>query len=452
MENIKITLHEGNIGTFNSKLAELNEKFSKKGLPLISCSMESFIYKATDAITGEIYPVTMYDVILSSDFNQANISGVECEFEGVVSLVEKNENDKIYNFKNINYSNLLKDCKCDKCGKKIGRNKYIVFSKSGKEVESRDDLIVLGTSCAKEYFPFDAERYFNMLGSSFSILGDFDEFTGSFGCSSHYHTFYAIYMATCAVTNNFKVYEKDGVTKSNVFGWMNNDKFDKYSTYHEIYPMPQNSIPYENVISWVKDMYDTDEFVSDFHTNARSVFFKTLDDGTREMRHEIHEKYMGIAVYAMFAAKQNHDKMLAKKVAEEKRIAENADVTYFGNVGDKFEKEMTFEKMFGFETQFGYQYILLFRDEENHVFKWSTSNGSYKTVRYGREGCVDYEVGKKYIIKGSIKAHNEYKGVKQTVVTRCKVVNDFYVESEETSDVESEDPFELLNSTMSIIA
>jgi hypothetical protein len=213
----------------------------------------------------------------------------------------------------------------------------------------------------------------------------------------------------------------------------------------------------------------TEELRSDFEINARSVFFKTLDDGTREMRHEIHEKYMGIAVYAMFSAKQNHDKMVAKKIAEEEHAKANAEVTYFGNVGDKFEKEMTFEKMFGFETQFGYQYILLFRDSDNHLFKWSTSNGSYKINIKSIKGkelngekitdaCVfngafkDYEVGHKYFIKGTVKAHEEYRGVKQTVITRCKVVDDFIERNVEiaTSDYghefirveETVDPFE----------
>lgn len=445
MENIVINIHEDNLAIFNEKLADLNSKFSKKGLPLINCSMEKTEMYHVDEWTKEKTPYTLYVATLSSDFNQTNLSGVDVEFEGVVSLIEKSENDKVYTFKNINYSSLLANCSCDKCHKKIGRNKYLVFSKVGKEVETRDDLVVLGTSCAKDYFPFSVESYFGFLESAFEELGSYDEFSGSFGgCSSHYHTLSAIYTATLATTDNLKCYEKEGVTKGNVLGWLNNLKMNKYEYYRDVYLFPSNPIPFEDVISWVKDMLDksTEELRSDFEINARSVFFKTLDDGTREMRHEIHEKYMGIAVYAMFASKQNHDKMVAKKIAEEERAKANAEVTYFGNVGDKFEKEMIFEKMFGFETMYGYQYILLFRDEENHVFKWSTSNGSYKinikSIK-GKElngekitdacvfnGCFkDYEVGHKYLIKGSIKAHEEYRNVKQTVITRCKVVDDF---------------------------
>lgn len=449
MENIIINVHEDNLSIFNEKLADLNAKFAKKNLPLINCSMEKTEMYHVDEWTKQKFPYTLYVATLSSDFNQTNLSGVDVEFEGVVSLIEKEESSKIFTFKNINYSSLLANCSCDKCHKKIGRNKYLVFSKVGKEVTSRDDLVVLGTSCAKDYFPFNVESYFGFLESAFEELGSYDEFSGSFGgCSSHYHTLSAIYNATLATTDNLKCYEKEGVTKGNVLGWLNNLKMDKYTYYRDAYPMPSNPIPFEDVISWVKDMLDksTEELRSDFEINARSVFFKTLDDGTREMRHEIHEKYMGIAVYAFFSAKQNHDKMVAKKIAEEERAKANAEVTYFGNVGDKFEKEMTFEKMFGFETMYGYQYIILFRDEENHVFVWKTANGNLgKNFNW-----AEYEVGQKYLIKGTVKSHDEYKNVKQTVITRCKVLNDFHVEeSTEDKVIKCDDDIfdELINAT-----
>ena len=467
MKNIVINIHEDNLTIFNEKLADLNSKFSKKGLPLINCSMEQKEMFHVDEWTKEKTPYTLYVATLSSDFNNTNLSGVDVEFEGVVSLVEGNENDKIFTFKNINYSSLLANCSCDKCYKKIGRNKYLVFSKVGKEVETRDDLVVLGTSCAKDYFPFSVESYFGYLESAFEELGSYDEFSGSFGgCSSHYHTLSAIYYATLACSDNLKCYEKEGVTKNNVLGWLKNLKMDKYTYYRDAYPMPSNPIPFEDVISWIKDMYDTDEFVSDFHTNARSVFFKTLDDGTREMRNEINEKYMGIAVYAFFSAKQNHDKMVAKKIAEEERAKANAEVEYYGAVGDKFELTLTFDKSFCFEGAYGFTYIHLFHDDENHLFKWSSSNGTYKveydkTADFGGVEYCEFEVGHKYLMKGTVKAHNEYKNVKQTVITRCKVLDDFINRKVEVKEnlkgdtvarvVEYEDPFDTLMEAMASV-
>ena len=467
MENKIIRIHKDNLSIFNEKLADLNKKFAKKGLPLINCSMEKTERYHVDEWSKEKTPYTLYVATLSSDFNNTNLSGVDVEFEGVVSLVEGNENDKIFTFKNINYSSLLANCSCDKCHKKIGRNKYLVFSKVGKEVETRDDLVVLGTSCAKDYFPFSVESYFGFLESAFEELGSYDEFSGSLGgCSSHYHTLSEIYYATLACTDNLKCYEKEGVTKGNVLGWLNNLKIDKCTYYRDAYPMPSNPIPFEDVISWIKDMYDTDEFVSDFHTNARSVFFKTLDDGTREMRNEINEKYMGIAVYAFFSVKQNHDKMVAKKIAEEECAKANAEVEYYGAVGDKFELTLTFDKSFCFEGAYGFTYIHLFHDDEGHQFKWSSSNGTYKveydkTADFGGIEYCEFEIGHKYLMKGTVKAHNEYKGVKQTVITRCKVLDDFINRKVEVKEnlkgntvarvVEYEDPFDTFMETMASV-
>ena len=467
MENKIIRIHKDNLSIFNEKLADLNKKFAKKGLPLINCSMEKTEMYHVNEWSKEKTPYTLYVATLSSDFNQTNLSGVDVEFEGVVSLIEKSENDKIFTFKNINYSSLLANCSCDKCHKKIGRNKYLVFSKVGKEVETRDDLVVLGTSCAKDYFPFSVESYFGYLESAFEELGSYDEFSGSLGgCSSHYHTLSEIYYATLACTDNLKCYEKEGVTKGNVLGWLNNLKIDKCTYYRDAYPMPSNPIPFEDVISWIKDMYDTDEFVSDFHTNARSVFFKTLDDGTREMRNEINEKYMGIAVYAFFSAKQNHDKMVAKKIAEEECAKANAEVEYYGAVGDKFELTLTFDKSFCFEGAYGFTYIHLFHDDEGHQFKWSSSNGTYKveydkTADFGGIEYCEFEIGHKYLMKGTVKAHNEYKGVKQTVITRCKVLDDFINRKVEVKEnlkgntvahvVEYEDPFDTFMETMASV-
>ena len=127
------------------------------------------------------------------------------------------------------------------------------------------------------------------------------------------------------------------------------------------------------------------------------------------------------------------------------------------------ELTLNFDKMFGFETQYGYQYIILFHDDENHRFKWSSSNGNYKVdvakdVVYGGTCYCEYEVGHKYLIKGTIKNHEEYKGCKQTVITRCKVVNDFIERKVEIKEngrgnkvaniIEEIDPFDTLMEAM----
>lgn len=442
-----IIIHESNLNAYAEKLAELNAKFSKKNLPLIvsTCTKEPL---------GNDKEKT-YEFTLTSEFNQTNLEGIDVKYEGIVSLVEQNENDCVYSFESPVITRILSSgCKCDECGKKIARNKYIVFSKTGKEVESRDDLIVLGTSCAKNYVPFDVESYFFSLAYEFDELAEFDEMGGSYSYRSNSTDIYDLFTATVACSDNLKVYEKEGVTKRNVFGWIVDEKIDNYgNTYRKEYPLPQNPISWEDMKKWIAESFDNND-MNNFILNARSAFYYTNNDGSRELRARIPNQFVGIAIYGFIYAKKNHDKIVAKKIVEEKRMADNAKVEYYGAVKDKFELELTFDKIFGFETAYGYQYIILFHDDNNHVFKWSASNGMYKAENeFGKEEYFDYEIGHKYLMKGTIKGHDEYKGLKQTVITRCKVLNDFIgrklvksLAKEESSEVaEYEDPLEVFN-------
>lgn len=100
-----------------------------------------------------------------------------------------------------------------------------------------------------------------------------------------------------------------------------------------------------------------------------------------------------------------------KKESERKAVAEKSD--YFGSVGDKVKDlELTYLRKVHYETQFGWMSIYLFEDSDGNQFKWNTSSGF--------EHALDE--GEKIKINGTIKAHSEYNGIKQTVLTRCKLI------------------------------
>ena len=97
--------------------------------------------------------------------------------------------------------------------------------------------------------------------------------------------------------------------------------------------------------------------------------------------------------------------------AERKAKAEKS--SYFGNVGDKVDGlEVTFKNEFFYETQFGGMCIYIFEDADGHQFKWNTSSGFGTSLE--KEDVIK--------IKGTIKEHSEYNGIKQTVLIRCKLV------------------------------
>lgn len=65
-----------------------------------------------------------------------------------------------------------------------------------------------------------------------------------------------------------------------------------------------------------------------------------------------------------------------------------------------------------------------FKDEQGNIFTWTASSPA--GIKHNTEdGCFDYftplEIGNICILTGTVKEHKEYKGDKQTVLTRCKI-------------------------------
>lgn len=66
-------------------------------------------------------------------------------------------------------------------------------------------------------------------------------------------------------------------------------------------------------------------------------------------------------------------------------------------------------------------YIYTMKDSEGNVYVWKTTSA---LIIYSQDGDMDnvtcIRKGDTMIISGTVKEHSEYKGEKQTVLTRCK--------------------------------
>lgn len=94
----------------------------------------------------------------------------------------------------------------------------------------------------------------------------------------------------------------------------------------------------------------------------------------------------------------------------EKWEVEHAPTTeWFGNPSDKVQLNVKLTRKGSFDSKFGTTMVYTFEDEDGHQLIWKT------TTR------LELDIGESLTLKGTIKAHSEYKGVKQTELTRCKV-------------------------------
>ena len=95
-----------------------------------------------------------------------------------------------------------------------------------------------------------------------------------------------------------------------------------------------------------------------------------------------------------------------KAAAEKARQA--APSAHLGGVGERIEREVVVESVKVTDGYYGARSIVRFRDTEGNVMMWF------------KAGYFEPAPGAQGKLRGTVKKHDEYRGVKQTVVQRCR--------------------------------
>ena len=401
MKEITVKVDDSNVKVFLNQIKKINEKFAKHNYP-------NLIYTIVDEDMDKGYVI--YEV--SSEFEKSNLAGETVYFEGIVDLMELgDEKSRLVKINNEVISHIMQTehCVCDKCHKNIARGKYYVFSKNVKEIKSRDDFYILGSVCAKEYFPFCLESYFNNLDKSMDELMEYDELTE--GCNSrckNYVSAELVAEATNLVTNGCtSIYDKEYTLNKieNVFADLT-CKSDKCK--NEIKTLREKvSVNFDNKKSIeIATDYFNEHHSSDFEFNCHQIL-----ENIKNNDGEINVKFIRMTACAIYFGNVN-----ARK--ENEKQEEISKSEYVGNVGDKFTKwELTFDKMLSFETKYGFTNMMKFLDKDENVVVWYTQ----KSTREISHNARDLQKGDKVTLKGTIKEHKMYGLEKQTIITRCKL-------------------------------
>ena len=129
----------------------------------------------------------------------------------------------------------------------------------------------------------------------------------------------------------------------------------------------------------------------------------------------------------------------AKREAERLAEIERNRGQYIGNVGDKLTLTVTLVKQFEYETHFGWQtkyvsgYVFKTDDGNTVVYKTTGNPLGYdcevpqdsKTWHHSDENgrkwdWVPMQEGERVTIRGTVKEHQEYNNVNQTILMRVK--------------------------------
>ena len=158
---------------------------------------------------------------------------------------------------------------------------------------------------------------------------------------------------------------------------------------------------------------------SDFHKECTSNlvkeiigYYANLEDES-EFVHNIkvmlNEKYILAKNFGFICyLPEGYARHIQKQVEKAKKI----ESEYFGEVGKRYKDKdiQDVTLITSWETQFGVTGIYKITLTDGSVLTWKTTNGLY------------LEAGEKFDkITFTVKEHKEYKGEKQTEVTRCKI-------------------------------
>lgn len=96
---------------------------------------------------------------------------------------------------------------------------------------------------------------------------------------------------------------------------------------------------------------------------------------------------------------------------------------YIGVIGERKTLVVTLITCYSYTTTFGDNYIYTMCDADSNVLVWKTTKilNVIPDADVIKKGDIDViKKGDIFEITGTIKEHSEYKGVKQTHLTRCK--------------------------------
>jgi hypothetical protein len=341
------------------------------------------------------------------DYAQAIVLDGGWELLGVIDHREGIVNTVPY--KTVPKSYFDKDGYCDHCNTQRARKEtFIVQDENGMAKQ-------IGRQCLRKYLGVDGNQLFRVLewfGQSFNV--NFNEEGDN----------------TIREYARFDLAELLTVTAH----WMKNHEYISYAKAQErstlrstsgiIQTLTQEPLSYDDV-EYIEELVEemvelTDDLKAELKETVETVidWAKTQDPKDNSYLFNLKTlaengaytwKSMGYSV-SMIQAYNNHVAWADKKKVE------NADVVneHVGNVKDRLELEVKIVSSRFHETDYGTATIYNFADKEGRRYVWFT------TAPLDDE--KEFPTGIFRNVKGTVKRHTEYNGIKQTALSRVSLV------------------------------
>jgi hypothetical protein len=275
---------------------------------------------------------------------------------------------------------------CEHCNHKRARNTTYVLVQGDRTMQ-------VGSTCLADFTGIHDPIKAAELCGIYHDLGDFDDdgTDRGGGCRSipallGYVACAAMSIRTDGWVSKGAAYDGYGTATAMIATMLIADR---------VKPTPADIATAEAAIAWARDIDPETE--SDYLHNLRAVC----------QREAVADQHQGIAASVVAA----HTRIQER----EHEAAIESTSEYFGSVKVRSLYRLRLISVIVIDGHYGISFLHKFRDCAGNVAIWF---GSRRAEIDGYE----IKVGALHYVKGTVKEHSEFKGVKQTTLTRCTIM------------------------------
>lgn len=383
------------------KLNALNNRIAgMKGCTLIDFSVTPAYEKLIDfGYDKNNEPITKLVEVVDIEINNPVVSLNGWSFLAIIehSKVGNIIMKKLYDIE-VPEQYLNSDTYCEHCNTdRYRKYTYLVYKQDTKEIHQ------VGSTCLTAYLGFDASLLM-AHATFFTTLNDLmnteHEKMGKRGIEAQeLETFLK---RTICYTQKFGYVSAKKAREHNSNNVNNDDNYNYLSaTGTDVWLMEytrsqmnciKDSIDtdetketYAKIIEWVKGLENKSDYIHNIKVlvDRGFVTYKTATTAA--------------SIVGIYFVNTNKKKVESKKISN-----------HFGNLKERIDVDMVLKTATSFEGKFGTSTCYRFETIDGNIAVWFTAS-------------VRLEEGKRYVGKATISKHDDFKGSKQTIITRCKL-------------------------------
>jgi len=404
-ETVEYTIPADVYREAQDKLIPINKKAARNGIPETTARIVETIEKEIQApdLNGE------WQTVGTRKFYRVEVEITQVKIDGWnfrAKLEHLEEGNIIYSVGNEDLAEEWRTAapNCEHCNQNRQRKEtYIVTSTAG-------DTRQIGSTCIREYTGIDPAKVFRWIEYIHEVteLYQEDEDRPALPREAHYiDTEFYLTFVTATIRNfgwtpRSKADFENAATADTALNIMFDARYGK-EVEREYLPNKDDMKLAKDAIEYMKDR-DTK---SDYEWNMKLAIANEV----------VPAKALGIVASLIPYYKRHLEYQIERDLAVEK----NGDSTHVGTVGTREDFILTLTAMLPLEGgQYGPTYLHKFRDQDGNIVSWFSSNICH--IIPGSADREELEPGHTYTVKATVKRHQDYKGIPQTLITRAKIV------------------------------